>query len=321
MKVVILQIQQQHWSMARFVFLVLLLAAEGAAAIAPPQIVEAGCNDKCGDTSVPYPFGIGKPSCCINEDFLLECLSTDQYRNKDAENRKERLWYGNYEIKNIYVENATATTSVDMAHYCYNNSNSEHPLEPVASTLNLTGGPFTFSSEENKFTAIGCDTHAFMADGMSSSGCMSMCMEPVNLTDKKDADCSGIGCCRTQIPKGVKYLYISLETFNNFSNVKDFSPCSFAFLADQDWYGFTSIDLADMFSVDTHMSPAVLDWVVGEDTCESFDLNSNKSYYACGENANCNNSTNGPGYICSCKSGYEGNPYLPQGCQGIYVYS
>ncbi|KAM7493635.1 hypothetical protein LguiB_028244 [Lonicera macranthoides] len=42
-----------------------------------------------------------------------------------------------------------------------------------------------------------------------------------------------------------------------------------------------------MFSVDKYMSPAVLDWVVGNDTCQSFNDHSNKSYYACGDNTKC----------------------------------
>ncbi|KAM7490737.1 hypothetical protein LguiA_033658 [Lonicera macranthoides] len=287
--------------MARFVFLVLLLVAEAAAAVAPPppQIAKDGCNDKCGDTSVPYPFGIGKPSCCMNDDFLLECLSTDQYGNKDAENRKERLWYGDFEIPNIYVENGTATTFLNMAYYCYNNSNPEDLLEPTTSSLDLSDTPFTFSSDKNKFTAVGCDTWATMEYARIPSSCMSLCYEPVNMTDMEYNGCSGVGCCRTEIPKGVKKLEIYLDTFHNFSKVKNFSPCSFAFLAEQNWSGFTSIDLTDLFGVDNYLPPAVLDWVVGNDTCESFKNHSNKSYYACGDNTNCINSYNGPGYLCS----------------------
>uniref|UniRef100_A0A0E0B7X6 Protein kinase domain-containing protein n=1 Tax=Oryza glumipatula TaxID=40148 RepID=A0A0E0B7X6_9ORYZ len=41
--------------------------------------------------------------------------------------------------------------------------------------------------------------------------------------------------------------------------------------------------------------------------------------YACvSDNSECVNSTNGPGYYCKCKQGYEGNPYdKDQGCKDI----
>ncbi|KAM7490740.1 hypothetical protein LguiA_033661 [Lonicera macranthoides] len=326
MKVVIHQIQQQHWSLVRFVFLVLLLAAESPAVVAPPppQTVKPECDDKCGNEIVPYPFGIVK-GCYKNKDFKLRCAYTDRYGIEDGgddENKKERLWLGGFEILNISVETGTAVTNVFRAFDCYNST--EGRLMASDHTVDLRGTPFTLSPEKNKFIAIGCDTAAFMVDGEGTrftNGCMSLCYDRVNLTDTEDGGCSGVGCCRTEIPKGVKYLNTTVHTFDNFSYVKDFNPCGFAFLADQDWYGFTNIDPTDMYSVDTYMSPAVLDWVVGEDTCESFHLHSNKSYYACGENTKCNNSYNGPGYICSCKSGYEGNPYLPQGCQDSPPFS
>uniref|UniRef100_A0A7N2LFS4 EGF-like domain-containing protein n=1 Tax=Quercus lobata TaxID=97700 RepID=A0A7N2LFS4_QUELO len=48
----------------------------------------------------------------------------------------------------------------------------------------------------------------------------------------------------------------------------------------------------------------VLDWAIGNDTCE---VALNKGNYICGANSNCSNRTNGPGYRCKCKEGYEGN--------------
>ncbi|KAM7473466.1 hypothetical protein LguiB_020709 [Lonicera macranthoides] len=287
----------------------------------PPTIAKPGCSDKCGSISVPYPFGIGERECYKSKHFRLKCVQFGK-NGSDDRNKKWRLQYGGLDIENISVSKGTATTYLFMASYCHNNSNGR--LTRQRFSVDLTGSSFTFSSARNKLTGLGCDTQAIMTDGMGTrflTGCMSLCSHRVSLKDQKGCDCLGEGCCRTQVPKGSKYLNVSLQTFHNFEHVRNFSPCSFAFLADQEWSDFTSIDLMKTsFNVDTYMPPVVLDWVVGEDTCESFHHRSNSSSYACGANANCYNSYNGPGYLCSCRTGYEGNPYLPHGCQGIYLH-
>ncbi|XP_059631693.1 wall-associated receptor kinase 3-like [Cornus florida] len=61
--------------------------------------------------------------------------------------------------------------------------------------------------------------------------------------------------------------------------------------------------------------PIVFDWAVGSETCD--EARKNLSSYACGKNSICYNSTYGSGYRCNCSKGYDGNPYLPNGCQDI----
>ncbi|XP_040996204.1 wall-associated receptor kinase 2-like [Juglans microcarpa x Juglans regia] len=126
--------------------------------------------------------------------------------------------------------------------------------------------------------------------------------------------CSGIGCCQTHIPDGIKDFNVRARSPENHSKVSEFNPCSFAFVVEEKAYKFFTLDLQNM--QDKRAFPLVLDWAVGKQTCE--DAKKNTAGYACkATNSNCVNSKNSPGYLCNCFSSYQGNPYLFDGCQDI----
>ncbi|KAI7980181.1 Wall-associated receptor kinase 2 [Camellia lanceoleosa] len=209
-----------------------------------------------------------------------------------------KLLLGDLQVLNISVEEGTVTVSTYVPYYCYNMS--WIGLDYWLYQVNLTGTPFTFSATENRFITIGCDIAGYIGDSDGTrfgSGCISFCYHPVNLTH--EGACSGIGCCQTQIPNGVKTLDMSMDSVNNYKYTRYFSPCNYIFLARKDWFDFSSIDLTNLTNVD-RKPPTVLDWAVGEETCESMDLSSSSSssIYPCGPNTNCVNSNNDPGYRC-----------------------
>ncbi|KAB1200029.1 Wall-associated receptor kinase 3 [Morella rubra] len=92
-----------------------------------------------------------------------------------------------------------------------------------------------------------------------------------------------------------------------------FNPCSYAFVVKQDLFNFSSAYL-DSPVKQNRSVPVVLDWAIGNDTCVNART---RLDYACGGHSTCYESDNCNGYLCKCKKGYDGNPYLPDGCQDI----
>ncbi|KAL9333021.1 hypothetical protein Peur_073160 [Populus x canadensis] len=287
-----------------FFLMMLLLVAAVTGATANPDVKD-GCQERCGDVIVPYPFGIGEQRCAMNENFFLHCNSTD-------DGHHELLVGENMPARNISLLNGTVTVGIDPSFDCYDKSGRQSRL--FNQSISLGSGPFTFSDSRNVFTAVGCDTTAMVTNKGETFGaaCFSFCT--TNVTMSKNNSCSGSGCCQTLIPKGLKSLDITIQSFSNHVDVFEFNPCGFAFLEDID-----SLDLSDWPLSRTpklnDTSNVVIEWVAQTEKCEN--AQATKSSYACGINTNCNYSENGQGYRCACKNGFEGNPYLEQGCQDI----
>ncbi|MED6153085.1 hypothetical protein PIB30_098167 [Stylosanthes scabra] len=182
------------------------------------------------------------------------------------------------------------------------------------------------------FTTIGCETLGLMQVGylypysdfykIYAKTCLSYCMDQ---GDAIRGSCNGTGCCHTDIPEfdlkqqGSMVITYGFEnSLLNNSNKIDYSPCGFAFVAEKEHYQFVSADLTNN-RLKHSMFPVVLDWSVGNQTCEEAKKN-NSSYDCKGPNATCHPSGKRPGYLCKCP-GFQGNPYHPYGCpQGLQSF-
>ncbi|KAL2529756.1 Wall-associated receptor kinase 2 [Forsythia ovata] len=141
--------------------------------------------------------------------------------------------------------------------------------------------------------------------------CTAMCD---NEDDLAGGSCSGLGCCQTTIPKEVWRVNMTVKSYDNHTNVMEFNNCSYAFLAEESEFTFSPSVLSSLRNVEK--LPMVVDWAIGNGTCE--EARKNMSSYACkSANSECYKPYNGYGYRCLCWEGYQGNPYLPNGCQDI----
>ena len=114
----------------------------------------------------------------------------------------------------------------------------------------------------------------------------------------------------------VDYFKLNVESLYNHTEVFSFNPCSYGFVVEDLAYNFSTVDIRNLQNRET--VPVVLDWVVGNLTCEQ--AQQNRTSFSCkASKSMCLNSTNGPGYRCTCLEGFEGNPYLVDGCKGKYL--
>ncbi|KAL7105878.1 hypothetical protein ACP275_07G074000 [Erythranthe tilingii] len=266
------------------------------------NIAKPGCESKCGNLTIPYPFGIGIDSgCSIDPQYDINC-------NTSFSPPRSFLGIGNLEV--IDVTNSHMRINNWLAYICYDQLGKS--IRETSFSIELS--PYLSFSNANKFTIIGCDDYAILSgtQGLNfSTGCVSLCSTK---EDIRDGSCTGIGCCQIPIPKGLQRFEAGLGTFNNHTNVWSFDPCGYAFLAEQNTYAFHSSDLMDKtFTNKTIQNvPILLDWVIGNKTCGH---SQNSSDYACQKNTYCIDSDTGlGGYHCSCLGGYEGHPYLDPGC-------
>jgi hypothetical protein len=280
----------------------LLLGAIILAASEP----NSNCNRTCGSLhDIPYPFGTSE-GCYLDSSFLITCKDSKPFLDLGNES---------LEVLDVSLEGEIRVSShivrdcPNEPGYSASNSYYEFPLLKH----------FLISHTKNKFFVVGCDTIAVVIAGTLGeyiAGCASLC-DSIQSDGNRSCTSTGTGCCQTSIQKETSTFLVTPWNSTNHSAVRNVNTCGFIFVAEEKAYDFSS-DLVNLQNRQT--VPVVLDWAVGNKTCP--DAKKKSTSYACkAENSKCYNSTHGPGYRCECRPGYEGNPYLSNGCKGNDIYT
>ncbi|XP_006360834.1 wall-associated receptor kinase 2-like [Solanum tuberosum] len=275
-------------------------------------ITKSNCNESCGNVNIPFPFGMSR-DCTLRDQFLVTCDYSLNPPQPFLEN-------SSIEITSISLAgqlNVLQFISTD----CYGAGISTNKIKSFIALPSL----LTVNDTSNRFIAVGCDTYAIVQGYYTKfgakieypsyiTGCMSMCNSIDDAVNGDKNSCSGVGCCQTSIPKGAWNVTITLSSYYNYNetDMKNDLSCSYAFVVDQATFDFSKSYLSSLQN--TKKLPLVLDWAVGEEKCEIAKRNS--TAYACkSNNSYCHDDSNG--YRCSRMQGYDGNPYLIDGCQDI----
>ncbi|XP_028751587.1 putative wall-associated receptor kinase-like 16 [Neltuma alba] len=241
----------------------------------------------------------------MNERFFVNCTTTT---TSSGQAKTSLIYGGNKPVLDISVDPPELTVSNNVYKHCYNSKRG------FGSHL-IQFGKFSISNTKNSFTVVGCDTHASFTDMDSSftTGCMLSC---TSRTRFEEGACSGVGCCQTNFPDAIMSYSITLTSSRNYTDVHNFNPCGYAFVAKEGSFNFSYRDLLDLSN--RTQFPLVLDWAVANQTCH--EAQKDPSSYACKQNSICKSSEGGMGYCCVCKEGFRGNPYLSHpdlGCKDI----
>ncbi|KAL6661700.1 hypothetical protein ACP70R_001084 [Stipagrostis hirtigluma subsp. patula] len=268
----------------------------------------SACSSQCGNISVAYPFGI-EPGC-YKDGFNLTC-------NHSYNPPNLFLGDGTIQVLEISIPNGTVRI----------NSTELMIVRKSRKWGGLReGGPFFLAPSRNKLLVISCNSTQFILMGEDNStinACSTFCpeLDPGKMSELQALllfdECAGIGCCDAAIPKGYSSYNIKLQPPDDTGS----DVLSLVYLAEVGSYSVKSM----VSHTPQRGLPALLDWVISNSTCHK-EMSTSECRSI---NSFCRNYTSYvyDGYQCSCSVGYEGNPYIPNGCQDIdecanpHVYS
>ncbi|KAM0830174.1 hypothetical protein ACQ4PT_066411 [Festuca glaucescens] len=335
----------------------LLLAAAAAAAahVILPAIAEQrgleeqqpiahpGCHDKCGEMSIPFPFGMGKPGCFLpgfevncNSSFhppraflvdnngsgpfqLRSTLTHTSTTGGTGSGPKPNL----VELKDISVTDNEARVYSRVSSDC--STNSTHFAANFQYTKLGDEGPFLLSATRNVLIGVGSNVESMMMTYLGETGngtraympsCLSNLMRKLEYAT--NGTCSGLGCCLAALPLQAPPLTEFAVAFQPRPNyLWGTNPCFYGMVVEKSWYNFSTHHLYVREPLYPSGLPVVLEFAIrNRGSCPPDGQQTPPGYACVSGNSTCNNTARGA-YVCNCLEHYHGNPYITGGCTDI----
>ncbi|KNA26000.1 hypothetical protein SOVF_001450 [Spinacia oleracea] len=247
----------------------LLTAASSFQPKSDPPIAKPGCQDICGNVTIPYPFGVGS-NCYHTLPYAVTC-------NTSLSHPKLFLNKYNLEVEQInihtkfHLDQNTITVNTPLQRIC-------NTKDANISSIDFNGTPYSFSSDNSVFVGS-CGSTALVLDRNNNilGGCTSVCNSSHMITDH----CIGRGCCRFDLPSSIDYLRINIFNFGD--------NCTNTMLVNM------SSPIISLFKF--AVVPTVLEWRPGNITSPGDDPNIDCQGSADEFDCYCKNGTSGNPYL------------------------
>ncbi|KAM3372594.1 hypothetical protein ACQJBY_019472 [Aegilops geniculata] len=279
----------------------LILEAAAAEQDEQQPITLAGCPDKCGNISIPYPFGM-KPGC-FREGFQVTCNdSFNPHRAYVADSRVYQSTFEEYDrVKPEFSElwsRTLDTTAFELID------------------ISIANG------EARAYGAVSSVCSQNETDYISKNQHMKLDLaDPQLLAFATNGSCKGRGCCEAALPEALPITVLGLAfTMNNNNTLFKTNPCSYGMVVESSWYNFFTSDMYGYEVLPNRYPrgvPFVIDFSIPNGSCPAKGQPPPSDYACVSGNSSCANTTTGQGYVCKCWDHYEGNPYIVNGCQDI----
>ncbi|KAK6134219.1 hypothetical protein DH2020_032024 [Rehmannia glutinosa] len=240
------------------------------------------CQEKCGNITIPYPFGIGS-ECSANSNFTVICQNSTNPSTPFLSSI-------NMEALNISM------LGIVIAKLPVSPLNCSDVQTTQYLATSLLGTPFTISAEYNKLAVLGCPITVFLhAEAIGSMvGCRADCN-----ANSTDTSCNGVNCCQTTIPPRLQELQYTYQSINRANTNNNSSSCGYVFPVESKWL---QEDYTRYKSQEFRSAPLVLEWEFVEYSDNATCLYAN----------NYGNDYLSAAQYCSCYGGFEGTHIYPE---------
>ncbi|XP_024025315.1 wall-associated receptor kinase-like 10 isoform X2 [Morus notabilis] len=280
------------------------------AAPAASLMAKKSCLSSCGNITIPFPFGIGK-GCFIDEWFEVVCKN----------NATLVLSRVNLTVISIDIRPRFGSLEVKLPMLTFLNCDTEQR------SPSLGGSPFEFDSNWNKFTAVGRSAFARMSSesddtGTILAGCSLHC-------GTNSGGVNSVDHCQASIPSKLQFFKAS------FTSERTTETC-YAFLVNDIWFSRSVKNISALNKMSEF--PVVLNWILlyadkicalgksddsflsNNDYSAKYPLKQHRSdrCYRYPNFGTPSSPVNQSQFVhCICEKGFEGNPYLVDGCKDI----